>query len=300
MAKLFSGDAPCALCPRLCGVKRTPETGSGFCGMGTMPVAARAMLHTWEEPCISGQRGTGAIFFSGCTLRCAYCQNRDISHEGFGRRLTPRQLGGIMKRLVEEEGAQTVSLITPSHFLPAVLEALEHYRPPVPLVYNCGGYERVEAIRALEGIVDVYLPDLKYVSPRLSALLSGAADYFETASAAAAEMCRQTGGPRFNGEGILVSGTLVRHLVLPGCTGDSMKVLDFIREGLPEGTLVSLMGQYTPMKGCGVPGMDRGLRPAEYGRVAGYMRDLGLPGFVQGLEAADGGFTPAFDLGGLG
>ena len=299
MEELFSADAPCALCPRLCGVKRAKGSGQGFCLMGTLPVVARAMPHFWEEPCISGTRGTGAVFFSGCTLRCAHCQNFGISHGGFGRQMTPGQLADVMKRLVEEEGVHSISLITPTHFLPAIMEALCHYKPPVPLVYNSGGYERAETVRALSGAVDVYLPDLKHVSARLSALLTGAGDYFEHAAEAIKEMCRQTGAPQYNEEGIMTRGTLVRHLVLPGCTGDSLKALDFIKAGLPEGTPVSLMGQYTPQAGCLVPGMERGLKPHEYRRVANYMKDLGLPGYIQGLDAADSGFTPEFDLSGL-
>ena len=275
------------------------ETGAGFCGMGTKAKVARAALHHWEEPCISGSRGTGAVFFSGCTLKCGYCQNFSISHEGFGRYVSPRELADIMKRLVEIEGAQTLSLITPTQFLPAILDALDLYRPPVPLVYNCGGYERLETLLMLDGLVDVYLPDLKYVSPKLSALLSGVSDYFEVASKAVKEMCRQTGAPAHDANGIMTKGTLIRHLVLPSCTGDSLKALDFIRVELPEGTPVSLMGQYTPQANCQLPGMDRRLSKKEYDRVRDYMADLGLPGYIQGLEAADSAFTPSFDLTGL-
>lgn len=288
----------CHLCPRKCGVARGIMDGSGSCGMGTKAVVARAMLHRWEEPCISGEKGTGAVFFSGCALRCAYCQNAVISHGRHGQGLNAQELAGVFRRLVEE-GAQTLSLITPTHFLPAILDALALYRPPVPLVYNCGGFERVETVKALDGIVDVWLPDLKYVSPRLSGLLSAAPDYFEHAARALRQMCAQSGPPRYSPDGILQRGTLVRHLVLPGCTGDSRLALDFIKEQLPPGTPVSLMGQYTPQPGCTVPGLDRRLRRAEYQRVADYMAALGLPGYIQGLEAADSAFTPAFDTGGL-
>ena len=299
MAGYLCSDAVCTLCPRMCRAQRTPSSGAGWCGMGTDAVVARAALHHWEEPCVSGQHGTGAVFFSGCTLRCAYCQNAPISHEGFGRQVSAQRLADVFRRLVEEDGAQTLSLITPTHFLPAILEALAIYRPPVPLVYNSGGYERVETVKALEGLVDVWLPDLKYVSPRLSGLLSGAEDYFDAASKAVQQMCLQSGPPRYNGEGILISGTLVRHLVLPGCTGDSVKVLQFIHDSLPEGTPVSLMGQYTPQPSCAVPGMDRALKKQEYERVVSFLRALGLPGYLQSLDAAAGGYTPAFDLTGL-
>lgn len=289
----------CFLCPRLCGAARTPAEGNGTCRMGTDPVVARAALHRWEEPCISGTRGTGAVFFSGCTLRCSYCQNASISHDGFGKQLSSRELADVFRRLVEQDGAQTLSLITPTHFLPAVLDALDIYRPAVPVVYNCGGYERVENVRALDGVVDVWLPDMKYVSARLSALLSGAPDYFRLASAAVTQMCLQSGPPQYDAEGIMTRGTLVRHLVLPGCTGDSKDVLQFIRDSLPEGTPVSLMGQYTPQPKCGIPGMDRRLTQKEYSRMVSFMQALELPGYIQSLDAADAGFTPAFDLTGV-
>lgn len=299
MQELFMADAPCALCPRMCGIRRSGDGGSGFCAMGTEPVVARAALHFWEEPCVSGARGTGAVFFSGCTLACCFCQNHEISQERFGRRVSSRELADIFRRLVEKDGAQTLSLITPTHFLPAIAEALSLCRPPVPVVYNCGGFERVETVRALAGLVDVFLPDLKYVSDALAMKLSRAPSYFAHASRAIREMCAQSGPARFDRDGILTKGTLVRHLVLPGCTGDSVRALDFIREELPEGTMVSLMGQYTPQPGCFVPGMDRALRPLEYARVVSYMKDLGLPGYVQDLRSADSRFTPPFDLSGL-
>ena len=299
MSGFLYNQESCALCPRACRASRTPERGHGYCRIGTDAVVARAALHHWEEPCIAGSRGTGAVFFSGCTLRCAYCQNTGISHDGFGRRLTAQELAGIFKRLVEEDGAQTLSLITPTHFLPAILDALDLYRPAVPVVYNCGGYERAETVKALDGIVDVWLPDLKYVSPRLSGLLSDAPDYFARASAAVRQMCLQSCPPQYDEEGIMTRGVMVRHLVLPGCTADSRDVLQFIRDGLPEGTPVSLMGQYTPQPGCAVAGMDRRLTQKEYDRAVSFMQALGLPGYIQSLDAADTGFTPAFDLTGV-
>ena len=288
--------APCFLCPRLCGVIREEDQGGGFCRMGSLPVVARAALHHWEEPCISGARGTGAIFFSGCTLGCGYCQNASISTGGFGKQLSIPQLADTMKRLVEAEGAQTLSLITPSHFLPAILKALARYRPPVPLVYNCGGFERAETIRQLDGIVDVYLPDFKHISRRLSALLAQAPGYAEAAVQSISEMCRQTGPAQYNDEGIMTRGTLIRHLVLPGCTGDSIKVLDTIQARFPPGTPVSLMGQYTPQPHCGIPGMQRAVTKAEYQRVLSHMQAISLPGYSQALSSADAAFTPAFDL----
>ena len=290
--------SPCALCPRLCGVVREQEQGGGFCGMGTDAVAARAAPHFWEEPCISGVYGCGAVFFSGCTLRCAFCQNYGISHRNQGKRLTASQLADVLARL-EDEGVHTIELVTGTHFVPAILEALSLYRPKVPLVWNTSGYERVETLRMLEGVVDVYLPDLKHVSPRLSALCAGAPDYFEVASLALKEMCRQTGAPQYDREGIMTRGTLMRHLLLPGCTGDSKKVLDFIHDELPRGTPLSLMRQYTPQPFCGIKGLDRRVTDAEYNRVLDYADALGLTGYTQDERSASREYTPDFDLTGL-
>lgn len=288
----------CRLCPRQCSVIRQTDSGSGRCRIGTQAVVARAAPHFWEENCICGQYGCGAVFFAGCTLRCAYCQNHEISHLNQGRALSAPQLADVFKRL-EDEGVHSLELVTGTHFLPAILEALSIYRPALPLVWNTSGYETVETLRQLEGIIDVYLPDLKHVSPRLSALCAGAADYFDFASKALIEMCRQTGPAQYNKEGIMTRGTLVRHLILPGCTGDSLRVLDFIKEHLPDGTPVSLMGQYTPQSFCSIKGMDRKITQKEYDRVLAYCLDLGLSGYMQDLLAADHAFIPDFDETGL-
>ena len=221
----------CTLCPRRCGVDRSAKTG--FCGMGETPRIARAALHFWEEPCISGARGSGAVFFSGCTLRCAYCQNYEISHEGKGQDISVSRLAEIFREL-EAQGAHNLNLVTGTPFAPAILDALELYRPKIPIVWNTSGYETLETLRRLEGAVDVYLPDLKHVSPRLAKLCAGAPDYFHAASAAIREMCRQTGAPRQDENGMLLRGTLIRHLILPGLTGESMKLLTWVRDTLPE------------------------------------------------------------------
>lgn len=284
--------AACRLCPRACGIDRRAQRGA--CGMGDTMMIARAMLHAWEEPCISGDTGAGAIFFSGCSLRCAYCQNYEISHLGRGEPASPEQLAAIMEALVAQ-GARTIDLVTGTHFAPGILSALERYRPPVPVVWNSGGYESVETLRALEGAVDVYLPDLKHFSPRLSALCAGAPDYFARAAAAVREMCRQTGAPEYDGRGVMRRGTLIRHLVLPGCTTDSMKLLAFIREELPPGTPVSLMRQYTPEPFCRVPGLNRRVTAREYDRVLAYADAIGLSGYRQDADSADARFTPSFD-----
>lgn len=288
--------AGCTLCPRRCGVDRRVKTG--FCGMGAMPRVARAALHFWEEPCISGARGSGAVFFSGCTLRCAYCQNYPISHEGQGQDISVRRLADIFKEL-EGQGAHNINLVTGTPFVPAVLDALALYRPGIPIVWNTSGYETLETLRLLDGAVDIYLPDLKHVSPRLSKLCAGAPDYFETASAAIREMCRQTGQPVFDAEGMMQKGVIVRHLILPGCTGDSIRVLDFIAENLPRGIPVSLMRQYTPEPWCRIPGLDRRITDAEYARVFARFEALGLNGFTQEKEAADSAYTPEFDRTGV-
>lgn len=284
--------AACRLCPRQCAVDR--RNGTGFCGMGDEMRVARIMCHTWEEPCIAGASGAGAVFFSGCSLRCAYCQNYEISHLGHGESITPARLANRMRELVMQ-GASSIDLVTGTHFVPGILEALTCYRPPVPVVWNNSGYECVETLRLLEGAVDVYLPDFKHVSPRLSALCAGASDYFDRASAAIREMCRQTGDPVYNAEGVMLRGTLVRHLVLPGCTADSMKVLRFIRDELPPGTPVSLMRQYTPEPFCRVPGLDRRVSDREYARVLAYAQEIGVTGYRQESDSADARFTPAFD-----
>ena len=282
----------CTLCPRMCGADRRIKPG--FCGLGEEMLIARAAPHLWEEPPISGKRGTGAIFFSGCTLRCVYCQNGEISHGNAGRTFTPEQLADTMKRLTDL-GMQTISFITGTPFIPRILDALERWRPPLPLVWNTSGYERVETLKRLEGVIDVYLPDLKHYSTRAGRLCAGAPDYFQVASLALKEMCRQTGEMVCDEEGIARKGVLVRHLILPGFTGESMKLLTWIRDELPPGTPVSLMRQYIPCNGVSIPGLNRQITEEEYRRVRDHMIALDLPGYLQEPEAADPEFIPAFN-----
>lgn len=288
----------CSLCPRRCGAARTETAGSGVCGEGTLPRIARAALHRWEEPCISGTRGSGAVFFSGCALRCAFCQNEAISRGGCGETVSIRRLADIFREL-EGQGAHNINLVTAAHFVPAVLDALELYRPGIPLVYNSSGYESMETLRLLDGVIDVYLPDYKYIDPAMARLLSGAADYPDVAWAAITEMRRQTGAAIYDGQGMMTRGTLIRHLLLPGLTGDAMRILTRIRDELPD-TPVSLMGQYMP---CGrardIPGMNRRVTKREYDRVKAHMQMIGLEGYRQELEAASGEYVPAFDLSGV-
>lgn len=282
----------CALCPRQCSARRTPEGGNGFCGLGSTLRLARIAPHYWEEPPISGVRGTGALFFSGCTLRCAYCQNGDISHRNLGQDFTPTQLAESMRRLVDM-GVHTMSFITATPFVEGILEALALYRPPVPLVWNTSGYETVETLRRLEGVMDVYLPDLKHFSARMGQLCAKAPDYFEVASAAIVEMARQTGTPQYGEDGIMRRGVLIRHLILPGLTGESIALLDWIHDHLP-GIPVSLMRQYVPLNGVDIPGLTRTITPREYRRVRDHMRALELPGFEQEAASASEDFVPLF------
>ena len=288
----------CTLCPRRCGVDRTAGQ-LGFCRMPDQIHAARAALHYWEEPVISGSYGSGAVFFSGCTLRCAFCQNGVISQENFGKPLSPAELRAAFERLIDE-GCQNINLVTPTHFLPSILPALTP-KLPVPVVYNCGGYESVETLRQLEGLVDIYLPDMKYSDNRLAARLSAAPDYVETAKAAILEMYRQVGGAVIK-DGILTRGMIVRHLVLPGNLDNTLGVLDWFSETFPKGdVLFSLMSQYTPagrMKHT--PPFDRPISETEYDAALSYLELLGIEnGFTQEFAAASGEYIPELDGTGL-
>ena len=288
----------CTLCPRRCGVDRT-RGQLGFCKMPGQIHAARAGVHYWEEPVISGSFGSGAVFFSGCTLKCAFCQNYNISQENFGKPMTSAELRAAFERLIDE-GVQNINLVTPTHFLPDILPALEP-KLPVPVVYNCGGYESVETLRQLEGKIDVYLPDFKYSDNALAKKLSSAPDYFETASAAILEMYRQVGKPVIEGDE-MKRGVLVRHLVLPGCVDNSLGVLDWVAEHFRSGDILfSLMSQYVPMgRAAEMPPFDRRITELEYDSVLSYMMLLGIEdGYTQDFSSAERGYTPSFDLTGL-
>ena len=280
----------CELCPRRCGVDRTAGQ-VGFCGCGDKALVAKTMLHKWEEPALAGENGSGAIFFGGCTLGCIYCQNRAISGGAVGKAMDEIQLRQVMENLIAQ-GAENIDLVTPTHFLPTVAKALTP-KLPVPVVYNCGGYERVESLKALEGLVDIYLPDLKYADGELAQSLSGAADYFPVACGAIREMVRQTGNVQWNGDRV-VKGVIIRHLVLPGHVENSLKVLDWIGEHFTPGQmLVSLMRQYTPMPGLKAP-FDRQITEEEYQAVLSWMYLNDLEGFTQEAEAADAVYIPDF------
>ncbi len=280
----------CNLCPRQCGVDRTAGE-VGFCGCPDVALVAKAMLHKWEEPALAGRGGSGAIFFGGCTLCCRYCQNAAISGGSIGTPVYSAALRQMMEDLIDQ-GAENIDLVTPTHYLPTIIPALSP-KLPVPVVYNCGGYEQPETVARLDGLVDIYLPDLKYADSRLADALSGAPDYFPVAASAIREMVRQTGPIQWAGEKI-VKGTVIRHLILPGCTENSLKVLDWIGETFAPGqVLVSLMRQYTPMGGLPAP-FDRPITEEEYDSVLSWMYLNDLEGFTQEASAADKIFIPDF------
>ena len=277
--------------------RRDAQAGEGFCGLPATPVVARAGLHFWEEPCVSGARGSGAVFFSGCVLRCVYCQNHAISHENFGKPVSVERLREIFWELIGQ-GAHNINLVSPTPFAPAIREALAEPLP-VPVVWNTGGYERVETLRSLEGRVQVWLPDLKYVDSGLSRDLSGAADYFGAASAAIEEMVRQTGDYVLEA-GLLKRGVLIRHLMLPGQLENTKAVLDWVAETFRPGqVLLSLMAQYTPQPGAeGL--LSRRVTGAEYRAALRYMENLGITdGYCQAAASARAEYTPDFDLTGV-
>ena len=280
----------CKLCPRQCGVDRTAGQ-VGFCGCPDKALVAKAMLHMWEEPALAGSGGSGAIFFGGCTLGCSYCQNRDISRRPCGEPMDSAALRILMETLIAQ-GAENIDLVTPTQYLPTILPALEAPLP-VPVVYNCGGYERAEILEQLRGKVDIFLPDMKYADNALAQQLSGAGDYFETAATAIRTMADITGPVQWQGEK-LIRGTVIRHLILPGYIENSLKVLDWIAETFAPGqVLVSLMRQYTPMPGQAAP-LDRVITEEEYQAVLSWMYLNDLEGFVQEEAAADKAFIPDF------
>lgn len=280
----------CRLCPRECGVNRAAGE-TGFCGCPATALVAKTMRHMWEEPVLAGSGGSGAVFFGGCTLGCKYCQNAAISGGPVGKPTDSAGLRRIFEDLIAQ-GAENIDLVTPTHFLPTILPALEP-RLPVPVVCNCGGYERVETLRELEGKIDIYLPDFKYADSALAADLSGAPDYFPRAQDAIREMVRQTGAPQWQGDKLL-RGTVIRHLILPGHVDNSLRVLDWIGETFAPGqVLVSLMRQYTPMGNLPAP-FDRRVTEEEYQAVLSWMYLNDLEGFTQEAESADKGFIPDF------
>ena len=300
---LFSSplkSAVCNTCPRECKGIRQLIRGDGFCGMGLAPKIAMADLHEWEEPCLSQTGKCGAVFFSGCVLRCVYCQNYTISHEGFGKSVRVEDLQTIYSQL-KEKGAESLDLVSGTPFLPAIAQSLEK-NPGLPVIWNSSGYEKVEALKLLENKVQIYLPDLKYIRPDLSLKLSGVKDYFQVTSKAIEEMIRQVGPCRFDDDGRLLSGVLVRHLVLPGYLENTFDVLDYYAESLmPKGAVLSLMGQFTPCREIPEePTLNRKLSEDEYQRVLEYALTLGIGnGYYQELDSGEEQYIPSFDLRGV-
>ena len=278
----------CNLCPRGCQVNRAAGE-RGFCGGGNTALVAKTMLHKWEEPALAGEGGSGAIFFGGCTLGCSYCQNREISRTPVGTPMDSVALRKEMESLIVQ-GAENIDLVTPTHYLPTILPALTP-KLPVPVVYNCGGYETADTINALNGLVDIYLPDLKYADDALAKTLSGVSNYFEVATQAITLMAAQTGPVQWQGDKV-VKGTIIRHLILPGQVENSLRVLDWLGEHFKPGeVLVSLMRQYTPMPGLAAP-FDRKITDEEYDAVLSWMYLNNLQGFTQEADSCDSAYIP--------
>ena len=286
----------CALCPRGCGVDRL--NGKGFCGADGKIKIARCALHMWEEPCISGKTGSGAVFFSHCTMKCAFCQNYKISHGGNGYYLTEAGLADEFLRL-QNEGAYNINLVTPSHYAPQIIRALHIAKSrgmTLPVVYNCGGYETVETLKMMDGYVDVYMPDMKYYSDKYAVKYSSAPRYFETCAAAINEMFRQVGRNQFNKNGILTRGVIVRHMLLPGLLLDSKRIMDYLHTTYGDDIYISIMSQYTPSGDLGkFPELNRPIDPRAYDALVDYCAKIGvINAFVQDIRSSGEGFIPDF------
>ncbi|HBE78635.1 MAG TPA: radical SAM protein [Firmicutes bacterium] len=291
----------CDLCPRNCHVNRNDTLG--FCGAGIQPKLARVALHYWEEPPISGERGSGAVFFSNCNLKCCFCQNYAITHEGLGREITIDELSEKFLYL-QYNGAHNINLVTPAHYVPQIAAAIRMARLmglKIPIVYNTSAYEKVETLKMMEGLVDIYLPDLKCVSPEIGKLYYGAPNYFAFAGSAILEMIRQVGPVILDEQGIMRSGVIVRHLLLPDGVDDSFRCLEWAKEYLPSGVYLSVMAQYIPLyQAMKHPEINRRITEAEYQAVVNKMTELDFEdGFMQGLESASEDYVPNFDLTGV-
>lgn len=309
----------CILCPRECHVDRTSGK-TGYCGQNDKIAAARAALHKWEEPCISGANGSGAVFFAGCNMRCVFCQNYDIAHNTAPCKIiSVHRLSEIFLEL-QEKGAHNINLVTPTHYVPQIIDALQTAKGnglTLPIVYNTSGYEKVETLKMLEGLIDIYLPDLKYFSPNVSKRYSHAEDYFSVASAAIAEMFRQVGKPVFETEAsfaaeedphldisetsLMIKGVIVRHLLLPGCKEDSRHILRYLHETYGNNIYVSIMNQYIPLPQVhNIPSLNRRITDAEYDAIIDYAISLDMENaFIQDGETALESFIPAFDCEGV-
>lgn len=289
----------CNLCPRKCNATRKAlaDNGKGFCNMGENPVIARAELHHWEEPPISGINSSGAVFFSGCNLQCVFCQNHKISRGKFGKEVTVEELKDIYKTLINK-GAHNINLVTGTHFIKAISESLE--KPlGVPVIYNCGGYESVESLKLLKGKIQIYLPDLKYSDDKLALRYSNAPDYFKISTEAIKEMYNQVGDYIINDNGIMEKGVIIRHLILPGQPDNTKRVIDWVKNNFSENqVLFSLMSQYTPITQCLIDDLDRPLSQEEYSEIENYLYESGIEdGFMQEISSATEDYIPSFDLG---
>lgn len=293
----------CILCPRKCGINRLAGQ-TGYCGMPGDLLVARAALHMWEEPCISGNTGSGTVFFTGCNLKCTFCQNHSIALGDCGKPITIQRLAETFLEL-QQKGAANINLVTPTHYIPQIREALllaKEIGLNLPIVYNTGSYESVEALQLLDGLVDIYLPDLKYYSSELSKEYSHAADYFQIATTAIAEMYRQVGAPVFNEHTeMLKKGIIVRHLLLPGQTKDSKKILRHLYETYGDNIFISIMNQYTPLPHVAhIPELNRKVTEEEYDKIVNFALRLGITNaFIQEGETAEESFIPPFDMEGV-
>lgn len=288
----------CSICPRNCGADRSENTG--ICGAGDKIKIARAAPHYWEEPCLSGENGSGTVFFSGCNLGCVFCQNYDVSHRAYGAEVSDIQLMRTFDKLIEK-GVHNLNLVTPSHYVLQLAKVLREYKSPVPIVYNSSAYEKAETLKLLEGLVDIYLPDIKYFDSAPAQKYSGAADYFEYASSAVLEMHRQVGSVVLDGNGIAKKGIIIRHLVLPGNISQAVKVFEWVRDNLPDDTYISVMRQYTPFgKATEMPPVNRRLSSREYAIVKQKILAMGFENcYFQSSESAKESFIPNFNLEGV-
>lgn len=287
----------CTLCPRNCGADRTKT--AGFCGQSDKLYATRASLHMWEEPCISGERGSGTVFFTGCNLGCVYCQNREIANGNIGFEITAERLAEIFLEQ-QDRGANNINLVTPTHYIPHIIRALDIVRGKslkIPVLYNCGGYENVETLKMLDGYVDIYLPDFKYMDSDIAKRYSRAADYPEIAKRAIAEMARQAGECTFDENGIMQKGVIVRHLVLPSYVENSKRVVEYLYNTYGDNIYMSIMNQYTPMPYVkDYPEINRRVSAAEYDEVIDFAIDIGVENaFVQEGGTVSESFIPLFD-----
>ena len=286
----------CSICPRKCGIER--ETANGFCRTSEKFKLARAALHFWEEPCISGKNGSGAVFFSGCNLKCVYCQNYEISRDNKGMEISRERLVEIFENLVSQ-GAENINLVNPTHYAPKISDVLREWKSPVPVVYNSSGYESVETLKMLDGLIDIYLPDFKYIRNDKAERYSSASDYPETAKKALAEMYRQTGKAVFDGE-MMKKGMIIRHLILPQNTNSSLEIMDYVSEHF-ENAYLSLMAQYVPCTRLDdYKEINRTITRREYDKVVDYALSKGLDKiFIQELSSADEQYIPPFDFSGV-